>query len=62
METNMTNDYKETAYNASQMLLRVASFVRANKGVSVGGLTEKELFEMSTILMDDVRALYKEEK
>ncbi len=56
------NDYKDTAFNASQMLLQVASFLRANKALQGGlGLSDAEVREMSQALMNDVRELYKSE-
>ena len=54
------NDYKDTAFRASQMLSQFASFARRNKGMNIG-LTEKDIAKMAEELMDDVRALYKEE-
>lgn len=57
------NDYKDTAFKASQMLLKFASFIHANKGATASlGITEKEVFEMANALTDDVRALYKNEE
>jgi hypothetical protein len=59
----MNEDYKDTAFQASQMLTRISSFLHHNKGIVIGlGITEKEVVNMAEKLMDDVRALYKESK
>ena len=58
MTFNM-NDYKDTAFRASQMLSMLTSFAHRNKSVDLG-VTEKEMVKMAEELMDDVRSLYKE--
>lgn len=56
----MERDYKDTAFEASQMLLKFASFIKSNKGATSSlNLTDKAVIEMANKLTDDVRALYK---